>query len=222
MHGTPDFGNVVKQDNVYQLNDLAEQAERLGAIPSIDRLGTVIFLEDFIDGINKWDITLTGAGNIARSSGYRFFHGGWSCYLYLPANAGNNIQLLTSIPYPLTTYIGIEFCANINQFTTQFIGYAQFYTGVYCLTFGIKVDIPNGNVYLLNNVGSWVLVNSSAYLYYGDIMFHHVKYVVSLPDLTYIRWVTTSASGIINTYTPYITLSSDVNVWIYQLMFMVM
>ena len=61
-HGIPDWGLVAPRRVTYGLDDLGEHAVRVGAVPSWDRRGVVVFSDSFVNGLNAWRVTTGGAG----------------------------------------------------------------------------------------------------------------------------------------------------------------
>jgi hypothetical protein len=53
-HGKPDWGATAGSQTTYQLQDLAELAVRLGSIVSFDRLGEVIYFDDFEKSLPRY------------------------------------------------------------------------------------------------------------------------------------------------------------------------
>lgn len=54
-HGLPDFGIYTAKETVFNLDDMADLAVRLGSIVEYDRRGDVIWLDDFESPIMKWE-----------------------------------------------------------------------------------------------------------------------------------------------------------------------
>ncbi len=63
-HGTPDWGLVGPISTLYGLDDLAEQAVRLGAVSSWDRIGHVVFSDNFREGRGAWHSVVSSADGI--------------------------------------------------------------------------------------------------------------------------------------------------------------
>lgn len=63
-HGTPDWGHVGPISVLYGLDDLGEQAVRVGAVPSWDRIGHVLFSDDFQEGLGAWRAYVSSADGI--------------------------------------------------------------------------------------------------------------------------------------------------------------
>ena len=109
-HGAPDNYEVKPTNITNTLQDDAELAVRLGAVSSIDRLGNVIWFDNFSNGSNSWILSGDGLGNDASVSSARYKHGGFSlkltggrdddlqstCYVFLtypePSKNGHRIQ----------------------------------------------------------------------------------------------------------------------------------
>ncbi|TEU17687.1 MAG: hypothetical protein E3J25_01775, partial [Anaerolineales bacterium] len=53
-HGTPDWGLIGPISVLYGLDDLAEHAVRAGAVSSWDRIGHVVFQDNFKEGTGAW------------------------------------------------------------------------------------------------------------------------------------------------------------------------
>ncbi len=63
-HGTPDWGLVGPISVLYGLDDMAEQAVRIGAVSSWDRIGHVVFSDNFREGTGAWYPLISSADGI--------------------------------------------------------------------------------------------------------------------------------------------------------------
>lgn len=204
-HGAPDNFDVQAKPTTFKLSDMAELAERLGAIPSLDRLGDVIFADDFKDGLVHWNTEVLGVGTTIVESGVWSMHGGWSVKVNLPADASAYARIYRSLPYPVSSRIGFEFNATSDTNLNALIGYLTFYTGAYKITFALKFDIPGGKVYYLNALGVWTLIASNVYMYYAGGLFHRGKFIVDLPNLKYLRYSISTGTVSMADLAPFIT-----------------
>ena len=204
-HGTEDYANVRPKITTYTLTDMAELAERLGAVPSIDRLGDTIFIDNFEDGLCKWNVTTTGTGATVTESGKWSQHGGFSVKIHLPADATAQAVMQRSCPFPVSSMIGLEFNATSDEHLTNFIGMIDFYTSQFLIRFAMKFDVPNGNVYLLNPLGNWQLVSTGIYIDYASGIFHRGKFVADLPNLIFRKYATSTLAVDLRSYSPFIT-----------------
>lgn len=196
VHGAPDNYDVEPKITTYKLTDMAELAERLGHIQSIDRLGEVFFIETFCDGLCHWNTAKAGTGTLIQISGKWSASGGFSLYFHIPLDAAAYGKIYRALPFPVSSKIGVEFCATSSTNLTIFIGYLTFYTSTLKISYGMKFDVPGGKVYYLCPYGTWVQIASGIYISYADHIFHRGKMVIDLPNLEYERYKT--ASGTIN------------------------
>lgn len=60
-HGTPDWGLIGPIPTFFGLDDMAEQAVRLGAVSSWDRIGHVVFSDNFREGTGAWRSEISSA-----------------------------------------------------------------------------------------------------------------------------------------------------------------
>jgi len=63
-HGTPDWGLVGPISILYGLDDLGEQAVRMGAVSSWDRIGHVVFSDNFREGVGAWHSVVSSADGV--------------------------------------------------------------------------------------------------------------------------------------------------------------
>lgn len=207
-HGTKDYANVQPKITTYTLSDMAELAERLGAVPSLDRLGDVVFTDNFEDGLCKWNKTETGAGTTVAMSGIWSMHGGFSVKVHLPASGAAQAILQKSLSYPVSSMIGLEANATFDTDLISSITYMDFFTAVYRIRYGMKFDIPNGNVYIMNALGSWQLVLSNFFASLVGGIFLRGKFTADLPNLKYRKYVTEPEVIDLSAYSPYVSLDS--------------
>lgn len=203
-HGAPDNYQVKPSVTTYKLDDMAELAERIGAVQSIDRLGDVIFIEDFGDGLSHWNTATAGAGTTVTESGAWSSSGGFSAKIHLPADVTANAKIYKALPFPVTSKIGLEFCLTSDEHAEVFIGYMTFYTNTLKISYALKFDIPGGKVYYLSPLGTWVLVSTEVYVSYASGIFHRGKYVVDLTKLIYYRYKTATGAVKLSDLSPFI------------------
>jgi len=107
-HGARDFGIYAPKETIVIMEDLGELAVRLGSPVNFDRKGDVVFLDDFEDGISKWDIDLfAGRGSFTWESTYSRF-GGFSGLITTGDNNGDELWIFDFIPTPIRSKMGLE------------------------------------------------------------------------------------------------------------------
>jgi len=186
-HGAPDNYQVKPKLTTYTLQDMAELAERIGAIHSIDRLGDVIFNENFKDGICHWNTETGGLGETIEECGNRSEQGGFSLKILIPANDDAYAEIYRAMPYPIEGKIGFEFCNTTNAYMKNITAWLLFYTGSIKIVFGIKFDITNENIYYWNEGDDWVLLDENVKILWTWYLFHRQKFIVDLLALEYVR-----------------------------------
>ncbi|MBA7575767.1 hypothetical protein ES708_17603 [subsurface metagenome] len=203
-HGAPDNYQVNPRPTTFTLQDDAELAERLGATPSLDRLGNVIFIDEFEDGLNKWNTEVDAATTIIDESGKWSMHGGWSVKINIPADADAYAKMYRALPYPTLSKIGLESNGTSDEHLSELISYLTFYTGSHKVTYGIKADIPGGNIYYLNEYNLWTLFLSGVSIYYASGIFHRGKFIADLPNLRYDRYSIATGTWSLKDKKPYV------------------
>jgi len=190
-HGTKDYANVQPKITTYTLTDMAELAERLGAIPSIDRLGDVIFLDSFEDGLCKWDTYVDGLGSTLGVSGAVSDHGGFSCKTHLVNDSTALVRLFKYLTYPIPSQIGIEFNTSLDLNMSSYIIDLYFYSGTLLAWGSLSIDRSAGTVSVLGTGSVWQIVipDYNALTTYNR--FHRFKLVIDFTNLTYRKLVTT-------------------------------
>lgn len=186
-HGTQDYGNVYPRSVVSTLNDMAELAVRLGAVNSIDRLGDVLFFDDFSNGKGAWEVDTDGLGGEVSTSSLYFKHGGFS--LMLKCGSDSFLWALTRVflSYPEPSKVGFEvnfsFDSDIDFIYFVLEGYSESSYFKCC----IKFDLSNKKLWYYGSDGVYHEIASLLYLdtYYGH--FHSIKFVVDLNTGYYNR-----------------------------------
>ena len=81
VHGAPDNFEVQPKDITFRLDDMAELAVRLGSPDLFHKLGDVIFIDSFENGLGKWGFETADAIHTVKLSGDKYKTGGFSCKL---------------------------------------------------------------------------------------------------------------------------------------------
>lgn len=204
-HGAPDNFNTNPRPTTFTLSDDAELAVRQGSISSIDRLGDIIYIDSYENGLLQWETETGGLGESIGLSTKSSDHGGFTVEHIIPANPLAYTKLFKRFPYPVASKIGMEFHSTTHEYSAIAVYQAIFYTGSYKIHFAIKYDAVAGKAYLLNHLGVWVEVTSNFFAYPSSKLFHKIKAVVDLPNLKYSRYKVPSGSIDISSYSPLIT-----------------
>ncbi len=115
-HGTPEWGHIGPKDTVFGLDDLGEQAVRLGSPHLFDRRGDVLVSTDFRNGTGVAEffnaVALGGIGlwtGVSRQGAYSIG------VTSTGANAGDQ-GIRVGVPFPVQTRIGGEATFSVTGF----------------------------------------------------------------------------------------------------------
>jgi len=189
-HGTPDWHAWDTSQLLYKSIDPAEAAVRLGAVPSVDRMGQVLAHDNFSDGFADWtgyvytpthQITLMAAR--ARSAGY--------CVRLWWNDAGDPTGLIhTMRDFPIPYRVGIE-----GHFHPKMIQGGYFISGyIWSATewhlVGIQWRWTGVGLYevaIERPAGIWVPVLNVNYTYGFPRTWRCLKVVIDMRTHMYVR-----------------------------------
>lgn len=187
-HGTKDYGNVSPKETTYRLDDMAELAVRLGALPSLDRLGDIIYQEDFSHGIYNWTQLLEGVGASISLDTTHFKSSGFSAKLVAGSTAAKVAQIRMYFPYPVLSNFGLESCMTIGTDIESLIIGLSLSSGGTFYQGAIKIDPINDKIYYFSSAGAWVELVSSIDFYVDDYIYNNFKLVIDLTNIKYKRF----------------------------------
>ena len=132
-HGTPDWGLVGPKTTVYGLDDLGEQAVRLGSPHLWDRRGDVVWQCDFRHGLESFYDDSGIAGGYTRLSTGHTRHGAYSLFFHVGPDAAANATVGRNLPFPVHSRLGLEasFSISGDHVYYQQSMYAQSWTHTY-------------------------------------------------------------------------------------------
>lgn len=186
-HGTPDWGVTAGRVTVYQLTDLAEHAVRLGSIDSHDRRGDVIFLDDFEDGIRKWDVSsASGATALLVPSMARARGGAFSLRMVTGTAAPTIAMAIYRDQFPTLSALGLEISFTIPSGTAFFLAEFRFFNGTSLFTPAWQYSPATDEFRFRNSLGIMTLL-ANPILNTNDRIFHTVKMVVDFVTNLYSR-----------------------------------
>ena len=128
-HGMPDWGLVGPKDIVYGLDDLGEQAVRLGSPHLWDRRGDALYLTDFRDGLGACQIWGNGTGHeealntgAARQSAY-------DVRLRAGSDGQQRAWIQLAMPFQNPSCVGLEFSFSVAPKTWSVDAHIGWYNG---------------------------------------------------------------------------------------------
>lgn len=186
-HGYPDFGVAAAKPELYVGFDMAELAARLGALPRYDRLGDVIFFEDFGGDLGAWEVEKSGDGSEVVVTAERKVTGSFSCRMTAGSTLDGYAGILGRFPVPYSVKYGIEIQWTWHEDMAYAYFRADVYTGQYHLAFGIKYDAATNLNYYLNAAEGWTALPGVILPYYNDRNFIVSKFTFDISTLRYSR-----------------------------------
>ncbi len=186
---------------------LAEVAARLGSIHTFDRRGDILWYDDFEDGIEKWEKTLSGTGAGLSPSNTHALSGVLSAKFVTGNQTSDITKMIKKLPYPYSTRIGVE-----AHFTVpDAFMYWEFDFGVFdgtnLILSSVVLNSSTSVIQILTASGAWVTIASSLGTIASDYIFHAVKLVIDCSAKKYVRLIWNNNIYDLSNYGP----SSTVN-----------
>lgn len=185
----PDYSNFLSAAPVHRVDDMGELAVRLGSPDSFNRAGNVIFVESFEFGMQRWDIS-GGVGDGSVGLTPTMYRSGPYSLEMVPKTTGGLYQWIwTRLPYPDSDTIGIEASFVVRAATDSFDLGMWVFDGDSFKRCEIKYDHSLRNLYYMNDVEVWTLLDDNINLFNSHNLFHTLKLVVDIDADQYKRIV---------------------------------
>jgi len=186
-HGAPDWSNIVKQQQVHRLDDMAELAARLHSIHIWDRRGDVIFLESFENGLARWNTRISGAGASIEITTERCDSYGFSVKMIAGSDEDRLAAIYHAHPIPEIYSFGWEFCFTHHDWLEYIeLEGRQYLLGeayYYCLRWN-----PGGkSLQYRDETWAWRDIITNIELSPDDRLFHHMKLACNFKEYRYER-----------------------------------
>lgn len=193
--GLPDDANVVKEGPTWSLTDHAELAARLGSIVTFDRLGTVINLETFGDGLARWQMATPGVLATAHLTNERSLYDGVSLRLFSGTGGNPVAQGIWYAAYPQICRMGFEASYAISGTKHMLYHGLNVFKGAYYAAFRIRWTFPTGVIEIWDDGPGWhdtgLTIKEPTY----DYMFNTIKMVVNTDTEEYQRFLINDVGG---------------------------
>lgn len=184
---TPDWGALSAQATAFPVTDLGELAVRLGSIDSFDRRGDVLLLDDFEDGVDKWEAVLGGSGDSVTLSFARARNGRYSVLLTAAAAASPSARILRQLPYPVLSRFGLEVSFNFDAAVARLTFLFQLEDGTDRSVFAVRWEDADGELQYQDSSGSYVAFATGVDPQVPETLFHTLKLVVDGVNGNYVR-----------------------------------
>lgn len=186
-HGTPDWGQLSATTQRYPVTDLGELAARLGALPSIDRRGDVVFTDSFESGLVGWLYVALGTGAQVGLSMGTAHTGLFSARLEPGDAAGGYAAIFRRMPLPATALAGVEFWLYVGEAFDTLVLAVYRYTGSEQTTWALRYDDQNNTIDYWGAAGAWVTVATDVDLFGNGGQWNALKLVFDQVEQKYVR-----------------------------------
>ena len=183
----PDWGGLPAPLTVHEVTDLGELAARLGSVVTYHRGGVVIFVEDFADGMNRWDTVLGGAGDVADLSLVRSLSGLLSARLLAASALAPYAQIWHKLPVQIASRGGLEIAFAMDGVTSEIDLQIARYDGSNLTLARVFYDVVNERLRYRDSTDAAVTLATGVKLSTEDIVFHYMKLVVDLDKNEYVK-----------------------------------
>jgi len=185
-HGFPDWGEYAPQSEVEKSLDVAELAARLGSPCLYDRRGTVIFMDNFSTGINRWEINALNTTDIFPSAKNPFISG-YSLAFYDDRSWTKRPYISIELPYVVQTLLGGEGIFSLqNANTLCYIEFTIVYNG-YRYEYSLKYDRYNEIIRIEIDTGDYITIASNIRMPVGLHSWFSFKLVINPLEGKYVR-----------------------------------
>lgn len=185
--GQPDFGAYQQTKTIVGVSDIGELAGRLGSIDTFDRGGQVVLLDDFEDNINKWDLSLTGAGSAIALSTDTAKNGAKSCKITTGDTIGDDSQMARYLGYPVSSKLGLEVSMAMHSFASPIDITLHTDNGTTWTVGRLRFKPDADTLQYLDSAGDYQDISTNVPVYLMKQAFHTFKLVIDLETGKYVR-----------------------------------
>lgn len=207
-HGLPDDADVESIANVYKSLDVAELAVRLGGIPSFDRRGDVVYLNDFRAGAGILTLSESVGSTELLFSDYNALLSGVSVLMYVSGVEDDYATAQGRVLLDQAGGIGVEFLYTVLSHVKSVSLRIQIITGGLCYYFWIDIVITTGKVYYYDAAGAWVEIGEHTATNPQSPWLQSAKLVIDRDSLQYARFIYNGVVYLLRDLAPFVFASA--------------
>lgn len=207
--GLPDFGMYAVKSALASMADNGELAARLGALSRYDRLGDVIFFEDFCSDLGAWEVETSGALSSAVVTAERSVSGGFSLKLTADSALLRYAGVRGRFPVPYSVMYGLEVLATPHANIDYSDLGVDIYTGAYHIAFGIRFGYADKENYYYKAPGDWRIIPGGLSVLLNDHLFVAAKFTFNMSTQKYSRLLLPPRPFDLSDYSGYIEESAE-------------
>lgn len=208
VHGVRDDADVIKEQWTFNLQDLAELAVRLGAIPSVDRRGDVVYQNDFSGGMGGLTFAQTGGGGVHFYINEPSLTGGVALRCYSGEGPEGTAELYYNIVVPTIGGMAFELTWLQESGLDYIILLFYVYDGDELCYYSLKLDCIAGVLSVWDSPGAWVQIGVSASLKSTTLFWQTTKLVVDAHNRGYLRFLLNDVEYDLSDYAPRVSADS--------------
>jgi len=208
VHTLPDYTTKYKMTKIFGNIDDAELAARLGSINTFDRRGNIAYFDNCSESLEKWNLSLTGAGASIILTTEKPHMGDASIKLTGGSTVTKRAAILKYTPELPSTRIGAEFIFNLEQDIEEIeimIAQAEATT---TSRGKIQFDIPNNKIYYLAGVAETKTELADYEFDTATGLYHSAKLVIDYSTGKYVRLVLSHRQYDMSTYDLYVNVAA--------------
>jgi len=188
-HGTPDRGHIGPNSTTSGLDDLGEAVVRLGSPHLWSRLGDVVNLTDFREGLGMWEPYLSGAScTLALSTGHTR-QGAYSVKLMGDGLAICHGGLRGRFPFPVASGLGVEFSFSNADAGPIWELWSRLYDRADIWELAIRFNSTTGEVQYWDNTGAFVPLVAAIGMGWTNQPDNTMKLVWDMSTHQYVRFL---------------------------------
>ena len=189
VHTLPDYTSKWKNKTISNMVDNGELAIRLGGINTYDRRGNVMWLDEFEDGINKWNTGGNGLGNAVTISAAASMTKASSAKMVTGSTGTFNAQMYVYRALPVLGKIGHELSFTFDNDMTEIDINLNIRSGLVIYTAGLKLDHANDRIQYLDLNGVYQDLLTAINWQHATYNFATLKLVADFANNTYERLI---------------------------------
>lgn len=183
----PDFGISDTFLTKAIVTDLGEVAARLGAPNLFDRTGTIIWYDQFVGGLNNWQLYSSLGHEKPALVASPYLYQPYAAKLHDVCAVGDSCTMLANLPFPYESAMGVEFAYYPLYSECQLSLECKLYTGSALFYFKVRLGLYTGDIHILDSTDTYVLVYNDPLGFTIEDGYNIVKVVVDLSSKMYSR-----------------------------------
>jgi len=187
MPDAPDYFKYRLDSERNVLGDMAELAVRLKSPVTYDRMGDVVWMEDFATGVGRWRTSLGGTGSYVKVDASYAYWSGFCAKLFAAGVVGGAVSLYKYLSPPRVNKWGIEVSAAFASAFDHFDVEMQHVDADGIRVAGVRINYVTQNLEYYGDDAAYHVIGALAEQtsLYG--LYHHLKMVADFDSLEYVK-----------------------------------